>query len=233
MDMAFFFRAFPQILAALPITLGLAVSAGLSGWVFGFLIALIRAEKVPVLSHCAALGVSFFRGVPMVVLLYVSYYTLPQIITFLFPGMGINRVPAFLYALFALGCNQVAYSSEIFRAALDAVPAGQREAARSINMTSFQAMVRITLPQALVVALPNMGNMFLGLVQETSLAFYVGVVELMSLTHRLADSGLNFLEGYVILTLIYEALSLLLGRGFRALENRLSRYRWRPELPRA
>jgi His/Glu/Gln/Arg/opine family amino acid ABC transporter permease subunit len=210
-------------MASLPVTLALAFFAGIMGWMLGFVLAVLRSKKKGIVRNLCSVLVSFFRGVPTVVLLYVTYFTLPQ----LFPSLQV-RIPAFFYALFALGLNQAAFASENFLSALSSVHIGQIEAAYSVNMTKLQCMLRIVLPQALVAALPNMGNMFLGLVQETSLAFYVGVTEITSKTHYLADAGLNFLEGYVVLTIIYEVLSLVLGKGFAAIENKISVYRWRP-----
>jgi His/Glu/Gln/Arg/opine family amino acid ABC transporter permease subunit len=223
MNTAFIVEIFPAVLAALPVTLSLAALAGIAGWALGFVFALVRSRKRGVLQALCAVLVSFFRGVPTVVLLYIAYFILPQLL----PSVG-TRVSAFTYALIALGLNQAAYASENFRAALAAVPVGQYEAAYSVNMTKAQCLLRIVLPQALLIALPNMGNMFLGLVQETSLAFYVGVAEITSVTHFLADSGLNFLEGYVVLTLIYEVLSFAIGKGFAAFERKIGAYRWRP-----
>jgi His/Glu/Gln/Arg/opine family amino acid ABC transporter permease subunit len=227
MNLTFIRESLPEILKALPVTLSLAVLAGIMGWVIGFLFALIRNDKIPVASQLVTVLVSFLRGVPTVVLLYVSYFALPRIVSQAFPGIDLTKIPAFTYALFALGLNQAAYASEIFRAAIGAVDNGQIEGAYSVNMTRFQAMIHIILPQALVVALPNMGNMFLGLVQETSLAFYVGVNEIMAVTQNIAEPGLNFLEGYIILTVIYEFLSLITGKGFRKVENHIGVYRWK------
>jgi L-cystine transport system permease protein len=227
MNFAFIREALPKILAALPVTIILGILAGIMGWILGFIFALIRYEKTPVLSQVIRVFVSFFRGVPTVVLLYVTYFTIPRVISSAFPGIDLTKIPAFTYALFALGLNQAAYGSEIFLAALGSVHNGQFEAAYMVNMTKVQALIRIILPQALVVALPNMGNMFLGLVQETSLAFYVGVNEIMAVTHNVSDPGLNFLEGYIILTVIYEILSLIISKSFRRAENHIGVYRWR------
>ena len=121
--------------------------------------------------------------------------------------------------------NQAAYSSEVFRAAISAVDEGQMEAAYSIGMTKTQALFRIIFPQAFATAMPNLGGLFVGLVKETSLAYYVGVYEITAIANLLSIPKLNFIEAYVMTTIIYEVLSFIFNKIFRAGENRLKRFR--------
>ncbi|MDR0639441.1 MAG: ABC transporter permease subunit [Spirochaetaceae bacterium] len=146
MNWPFIKSAFPQIIAAFPSTLSLALLAGLLGWALGLLLAHLRSEKIPFASKFCTVVVSFFRGVPTVVLLYVSFFSIPVVIATVFPGAEIKRIPSFVYALAALGMNQAAYCSEIFLSSLSAVDKGQLEAAYSVNMTKTQALVKIILP---------------------------------------------------------------------------------------
>lgn len=224
-DFKFMLESMPAIGKAIPVTLFMAfLSAGL-GWLLGLGIALIRKSGVPVISQICAVFVSFMRGVPMVVLLYISYYAMPIAIYSYGLSIGkeidINIIPAIVYAIITLTLEQAAYSSEIFRSALGAVDEGQMEAAYSVGMTKTQALIRIILPQAFAVAIPNIGGLFLGLVKGTSLAYYVGVYEITATAQLCALPALNYIEAYIMTTVIYEIISVICNWLFRIAENRL------------
>ena len=224
MNFTFIKEALPQVLTAIPVTLEMALLAPLAGWILGILIAVARRNKIPVVSQICAVFVSFIRGVPMVILLYVAYYALPMMI-YSATGVDTTSIPAIWYAIVALSLDQAAYSSEVFRAALDSVNRGQLEAAWSVGMTAWQAMRRIVFPQALAVALPNLSGLFVGIIKGTSLAYYVGVYEITATANLLANPGLNFIEAYVITTVIYELISFICNRLFHTAETRLNRFR--------
>lgn len=228
-DVGFIMKSIPAMLKAIPVTLVMAFAAAAIGWMFGIGIALIRKYKVPVLSQVLAVFVSFMRGVPMVILLYISYYALPILVYSYGVSIGmeidVNAVPAMVYAIIALTLDQAAYSSEIFRSALAAVDEGQMEAAYSIGMTRSQGLLRIVFPQALATAMPNLSGLFLGLVKGTSLAYYVGVYEITATANLLATPALNFIDAYIMTTVIYEGISLIFNQWFRGIENHLKKFR--------
>jgi len=229
MDFKFIIEALPKIMLAVPITLFMSLVSAAAGWLLGLSISLIRKHRVPVLSQFSAVFVSFMRGVPMVILLYISYYALPILLYSYGLSIGItidiSAVPPIVYAIIALALDQAAYSSEIFRSALSAVDEGQMEAAFSVGMTRSQALIRIIFPQALAIAIPNLGGIFVGLVKGTSLAYYVGVYEITATANLLAMPALNFIEAYIMTTLIYEAISFVLNKIFRICEDRLKKFR--------
>lgn len=227
-DWAFIAEAFPQVLASIPVTL-LLVSVSIPiGWVLGILIALIKNAKVPVLYQVSVVFVSFMRSVPMVVVLFVAYYSVPLIIQSYTTSIGlsvnVDAVPAAAYAICAFIFEQAAYSSEVFRSAILAVDKGQLEAAESVGMTKTVAYLRIVLPQAITSALPNLNGLFVGLVQGTSLAYFVGVYEVMATSNLLATSSYAYIEAYLMATVIYEVLSFVFNRIFRVIEGKASRY---------
>ena len=229
MDFGFILEAFPQILAAIPITLLMVFASAIIGWILGLIIALVRKGKAPVISQILAVFVSLMRSVPSVIVLYIAYYVMPAVIFSYGQNIGwnvdINLIPPVVYAIFALTLGQAAYSSEVFRAAISAVDEGQMEAAYSIGMSKTQALFRIIFPQAFATAMPNLGGLFVGLVKETSLAYYVGVYEITAIANLLSIPKLNFIEAYVMTTIIYEVLSFIFNKIFRAGENRLKRFR--------
>lgn len=228
-DFKFIFESIPAIIKSIPITLLMAFLSATLGWILGLGIALIRKSEVAVASQICAVFVSFMRGVPMVILLYIAYYALPIVIYNYGLSIGveinINAVPAVIYAIAALLLDQAAYSSEILRSALSAVDEGQMEASYSIGMTKTQALARIIFPQALAIAIPNLGGLFLGLVKGTSLAYYVGVYEITATANLLAMPALNFIEAYVMTTIVYEIISFIINKLFHHCEDRLKRFR--------
>ncbi len=229
MDFEFMKDAFPQIVAAVPVTLLMAFASAILGWILGLLVGLVRRNRVPVLSQIFGVIVSFMRSVPMVILLYISYYVMPDLINQYGSNIGlsinVSAIPAVVYAIFALLLNQAAYSSEVFRSAVSAVDEGQREAALSVGMTEFQCYRRIVFPQALAIALPNLSGLFVMLLKDTSLAYYVGVYEITATANLLSMPKLNFIEAYIMTTVIYEVLSIIFNKVFALEENHLKKFR--------
>jgi len=228
-DIDFAIRTFPTVLKAAPMTLLIAVISMLLGLLLGFLITLCRMYKVPVLNKLAALYVSFIRGTPLLVQIYVIFFGLPTFINYLNQAMNwhipVNNISPLVFALFAFTLNTTAYQSETIRSALSAVDGGQMEAAYSVGMTTLQSFTRIIIPQALVVALPNFGNIFLGLIKGTSLAFAVRVVEILAVAKIEAGDGYKYLEMYLDASIIYWIMCFLFEKLFILLENRLKRYK--------
>lgn len=224
----FAIEQFPEVLKGVPVTLAIAVVAMLLGMFFGILIALIRIYKVPVLNRLFIIYISFIRGTPLIVQLYVFFYGFPVFINFINTKFGTNfnasEISPLVYAFIAFTINTSAYQAEIFRSSINAIHVGQMEAAQSIGMTTTQALWRIILPQAFIVALPNLGNTFIGLIKGTSLAFAVKVVEVMALARIIANDGYMFLEMYLVAALIYWIISLGFEYLFVAVEKRMRRF---------
>ncbi|MDR2360000.1 MAG: amino acid ABC transporter permease [Oscillospiraceae bacterium] len=221
-------RAFPQILSYLPVTLAITFSAEILALLSGLGIAMLKRRKIPVVRQIIAVFASYCRAVPTLVQLFVAIFLFPKIVTLIYPADEFGTlIPGIVYAVITLGMNHGSFISEIFGAAFDSIDNGQTEAAYSVGMTKFQTLKRIVLPQAAVVALPNLTSLFLSLVQETSLAAIVGVREITSVGINLADLGYDFLETYIILTLIYEVCSFVFGRIFRTLERRVGAFKYR------
>lgn len=157
--------------------------------------------------------VEFFRGTPVLVQLLFLYFGLPVI--------GI-AMPGWLTALVGLGLNYAAYESQVYRAALDAIPKGQWEASYSLGMSPLLAFRRIILPQAFRIALPPMTNDFVSLFKDTSVAFAISVWELATAYRELANASGQFLLLGVTVSLFYLAMSLPMAQVARLLEERLS-----------
>ena len=156
--------------------------------------------------------VEFFRGTPVLVQLLFLYFGLPAV--------GLT-MPGWLTALVGLGLNYAAYESQVYRAALEAIPKGQWEAAYSLGMSSLLAFRRIILPQAFRIALPPMTNDFVSLFKDTSVAFAISVWELATAYRELANASGQFLLLGVVVSLFYLAMSLPMAHLARTLEQSL------------
>ena len=154
MDLSSIFRFsdmleyFPKILSRFPVTLLIVVVSVAGGLVLGFILAAARIFKIPVLRELAALYISFVRGTPVLVQLFVVYYGLPLLVAPL--------------VLVTYLLNDGAFMSEIIRSSIESVPKGQREAAASVGLTTFQAYKRIIIPQAFKIAAPSFGTRMIG-----------------------------------------------------------------------
>jgi L-cystine transport system permease protein len=221
-------KHFPQVLKGVPPMMLIAVIAMAAGTILGTVIALCRIYRVPVLHRLCMLYVSFVRGTPLIVQICVVFYGLPQLLEGLGDRWGWQmapEMPPMAFALVAYTIYASAYLSEAIRGALDATDAGQMEAALSLGMSPFQALKRIVIPQAVVVALPNMGNIFINLVKGTSLAFAIRVVEVMAQAKIVAGDGYRYLEMYAVASVIYWVICWAFERLFAKLESVYGRHK--------
>jgi L-cystine transport system permease protein len=227
-DVSFFLSTFPELARVIPITLKITFVAMLASLAVGLGVALARIYRVPGLRQLAAVYVSFARGTPMLVQIYLAYYGIPLVLAGLHDKYGwnldVSQIPAIVFIYFAFTFNVAAYLSETIRAAIQAIDKGQMEAALSVGMSSLEGMRRIVLPQALAVALPSFGNTVIALVKDTSLAFMISVVELMGEAKILGARGLRFFEVYVAVALVYWMICILIERLVAVAERRVRRF---------
>jgi putative amino-acid transport system permease protein len=207
----------PVLLSYLPLTLQMASIAMVFALVIACLLAVVRVLKIPVLNGAALLFISFFRGTPLLVQLFLFYYGLPQLIDAL---ISINGVTA---AVLGLTLHFSAYMAESIRAAIVGIDRSQTEAALSIGMTQSQLMRRIILPQATRVATPTLMNYFIDMIKATSLAFTLGVTELMGATQKEASGSFLYLEAFLLVAIIYWVVVEALSWGQRRLETYLNK----------
>lgn len=227
-ELDFMISSVPEIIRYIPVTVLMAVVSCVIGCILGVLLALARFFKVKVLSRVIGVYVSFIRGTPMLVQLYLVYYGLPLLVKGIMEFSGAeynpNAIPKLVYAFTAFSLNSAAYMSETFRSALEAVDKGQMEACYSIHLTTFQALRRVILPQAFVIALPPLGNSLLSLVKDTSLAFSISIVDLMAGAKIVASRSFRFFEIYIVVSLIYWGICFVLERLIAVAERRIKKY---------
>ncbi|MFB9757350.1 amino acid ABC transporter permease [Ectobacillus funiculus] len=205
---------FPILKAGLYFTIPLTLITFVLGIILAFFIAIARLSSFKLLVAIAKFYVWIFRGTPLLVQIFILFYGLPSI--------GITLDP-FSAAVIGFTLNKGAYSSEIIRAAILSIPKGQWEAAYSIGMTKRQAMRRIILPQAIRVSIPPLGNSFISLVKDTSLAATITVTELFQKGQQIAAATYEPLWLYIEVAFIYLLFSTVLSYLQTLLENRFER----------
>ncbi|RRV16990.1 cystine ABC transporter permease [Pseudomonas saudiphocaensis] len=185
------------------------------GLLLGFGLALLRLYALWPLQWLARVYVSFFRGTPLLVQLFMIYYGLPQL------GIQLDPLPA---ALIGFSLNMAAYTAEILRAAIASIDRGQWEAAASIGMGRAQTLYRAILPQAARTALPPLGNSFISLVKDTALAATIQVPELFRQAQLITARTFEIFTMYLAAALIYWLLASVLAYFQSRLEHRVNRH---------
>ncbi|MWC27037.1 amino acid ABC transporter permease [Paenibacillus sp. MMS18-CY102] len=221
-DIHYLWQFIPKLLGYLEITLFIVAASMLLGFLVGFLIALPRMYNVPVLRTVSRVYVSFFRGTPILIQLFLIYYGLPELLKGV--GADVSKVPVLAFVILTYGLHAGAFISETVRAGVAAVDRGQAEAALAIGMTGYQSFVRIILPQAVAVSLPVVANIVIANLKDTSLAFSLGVMEMTGKSQTLGQATQHFIEVYIALSAIYFAVSMVLESLFGLAERRLLRH---------
>jgi cystine transport system permease protein len=207
--------ALPFLLWGSLYTILLSVGGMGFGLVIGFALALMRLSERWPLTAPARAYISFIRGTPLLVQLFLIYYGLAQF------GLRLDPIPA---AMLGFSMNVGGYSAEIIRAAISSIDRGQWEAAASVGLSTPQALRLVILPQASRVAIAPLSNSFISLVKDTSLAATIQVPELFRQAQLITARTFEIFTMYLATAAIYWVLSSLLAYGQGRLEARASRY---------
>ena len=196
-------------------TLALAAITVAFGAVFASVLALMKMSKIPPLRWLSTIYIEIIRGTPMLLQLYFFYFGLPMLI----PALNKQK---FLCIAIALICNSAAYVSEVIRSGIQAVDPGQREAALSLGFSESKAMWFVVVPQAVKNILPALGNEFIMILKETSLAstFFIG--DLMTSYKKVNGATYLNLEPLLIVGLIYLCMTYPLSKLVGALERKMA-----------
>jgi L-cystine transport system permease protein len=205
----------PMLKAGLAFTIPLTLLSFVFGFILAFLTAVARLSNLRVLDAIARFYVWIVRGTPLLVQLFIIFYGLPSI------GIVINAFPA---AVIGFTISVGAYNSEIIRAAILSISKGQWEAASSIGMTRSQALRRIILPQAARVSVPPLGNSFISLLKDTSLAATITMTEMFQKAQQITATTYEPMLLYSEAAIIYLIFSTVLSTLQRRLEKRFERY---------
>lgn len=205
------------LIEGLSATILLSLMTVVFGTVLGAVLALVKIGKVKVFKWIVSAVVEVIRGTPMLLQLYISTFLIPVII----PAMNQLENKKLVCISLTLILNSAAYVSEIIRSGIEAVDKGQTEAARSLGLNGTTTMTNIVLPQAVKNILPALGNEFITVIKETSLAstFYVG--ELMTTYHIIVGKTHNSLPILMIIGIVYFILNFVLSKALGAFERRM------------
>jgi len=203
----------PSIIGAVPLTLFVSVASIALAVVLALLGALGRLSRNPVIYGIATLYVSLVRGTPLIVQIIFVYLALPQF------GIVID---ALWSGIFALGFNYGAYLTEIFRAGVEAIPRGQREAAAALGMQERDIMRRVILPQAIRIVTPAIGNDFISMTKDSALVSYVTIEEVFWNAQNAGNQTFRNFEALSIAAAIYWVMTIILSLGQERLEKRMA-----------
>lgn len=218
-NVSYFLGLFPRLSTALPFTIEVIIASIFLCLFFGTLVAVIRIAKIPVLHQICKVWLSYNRSMPFILDLYLVYFVLPVIVRAL--HISPDGWPLTAYVLIALSFHYTPVISEIIRPAYLSVDKGQTEAAMVFGLSPFHRVVHIIAPQALPVALPGLVSEAINILKDTSVMFFIGVVDLMGRAGLIinANYGQGKLETYCAVALIYWALVILVELAFHIFQK--------------
>lgn len=210
-NLVFLFR---YLLQGTGVTLGVTAIALSSGFILGTMLGLFRVYGGPVLSGFAAVYSTVIRGIPVIVVIFISYFVIARVTS------GIINLSPFLAGSLSLGIASSAYQSEVLRGAIIAVPPGQMMAARAIGMSRLKAIRHIIMPQALRLAIPPWSNEAAIVLKDSSLVYVIGVAEILRRAEYVSARTLEPFIAFGACAAIYFLMTFLTNRGLDALERR-------------
>lgn len=225
MNLNIIYETFLTVLGAVPRTLAFALVIILLGILLGGLMALVRLRKIPVLTQIIQIFISYVRGVPLIVHLFIFRFGLPEAYSSLLGLFGVNynrnNFPEIVTALVIYVLLEAAVESENIRGAFTSISPDQIEAGKSIGMTENQVLKRIIIPQALQVAFPLFLNSYVRNIKKLSLALYVGFVDILAQTRYAAALNYHYIESYIAAAIIYWLLTTLFQEVFDRVTKRV------------
>ena len=214
-DWSFALEILPTLGSALVITIQATVLGMLVAVTLGLALALLRRSRLALLSLPTAFVIEFVRSTPLLVQMYFLFYVLPL--------TGVQMSPL-ATGIVALGLHYATYCAEVYRAGIEAVPRGQLEAARALNMSPWRTAVGVVLPQAIPPVVPALGNYLVAMFKDTPLLSAITVVELLQQSKMIGSTTFRYTEPLTLVGVLFLALSLIAAWGVRGLEARLHRY---------
>ena len=219
--MTIFWQDWQQISPSVWTSIYIALLAILFGIPIGCLIAWIRVKRPPILNQLVGIYLSFARSVPMIVVLDILYFALPNLTTVLNGGKGLH-IPATVVAVAALALFSSAYFGETFRAAYQALDPAQLEAALASGLSKRTAMKRIVLPQAAALALPNVFNSVMDIVKGTAIIYNIGLLEITGTSILVGSKTYQFIPAYLAAWTIYLVLYWLVSAIFHLIKRQVT-----------
>jgi polar amino acid transport system permease protein len=214
-DWSFAWSILPQLLKGLVVTFEATILGSIVAYILGLVFAVIRLSKIPVLSQLVWLFVEFVRSTPLLVQLYFLFFILPGIV-------GVTLSPL-VTGVLGLGVHYATYTSEVYRAGIEAVPRGQWEAATALSLPRGRVWTSVILPQAIPRVLPALGNYAISMLKETPLLLSISVLELVGQAQAVGSEAFRYVEPYTLAGVFFFILSYPASLLVRRLERRVRR----------
>ncbi len=211
-DWGYALEVLPDLLRALVVTIEITLLGSALAMALGLVIAVLRRARIPVLDQVVWAFVEVVRSTPLLVQIFFLFIVAPRF------GLTLS---AFLVGVLALGVHYACYTSEVYRAGIDAVPRGQWEAATALSLPHSRTWTAVILPQALPRVLPALGNYVISMFKEVPLLLAIGVVEVVNAAREAGSQTFRFVEPYTIAGLLFLALSYPASMLVRRLERRV------------
>lgn len=206
---------FPILLHGLVVTVEATVLGFFIAAILGLIFALLRMVELRVISWPMAFIIEFLRDTPLLVQLYFLYFVLPL--------FGI-LLPAFLTGAIALGLQYSAYTSEVYRAGIEAVPRGQWEASRALNLTAIRTFRDVVIPQAIPRVVPALGNYLVSIIKDTPILAAVTIPEMLQVAQVIGDRTFRYLVPLSEVGLLFLVLTILSSLLVRLVEATLPKH---------
>ena len=204
---------FLDILGAVPVTVGMAVIIFLLSTIIGGLFALIEYRRIPVLRELVVAYKIAFKGVPMVIVIFLAYYGIPPTLQFLSSLIGVKfnayLTPNWVILVIALTSCVAAFQAEVVKGALNSFDTGQADAAHSLGYKGGQLFRRILFPQVLVAAIPDLANSCMVIMKALSLGFAIEVVDIFAQSQLTAALNYYYLEAFIVAVVIYMVIAYI------------------------
>lgn len=208
----FAFSVLPEILRGLPVTLQAVAGGMVFALIVGLVWAICRRSTNPLFSWPAAGFVEFIRSTPLLVQMLFLFYALPRL------GITLGPLTA---GILALGIHYSCYISEVYRAGINSIPRGQWEAAKSLNLTTWQTYRHVILPQAIPPVVPPLGNYLISMIKDAPMMYAITVLEILNRAMIVGKEEFRFVEPLTLVGVIFLLLALLLGFAVDWVERRL------------
>lgn len=206
----------PLLIKGLWITIYISASAFILSVLLGSILAVIQHFKIKILAPIVKIYVSYFRGTPLLIQLFLFYYGLPLVLDFM------KVFPKHLALVLCLALNSAAYISESIRGAIESVDKGQYEASMAFGLTHFQMMTKIVLPQAAVAAIPPIVNSCMDIIKMSSLGMTIGIQDIMGEAQLSAATSYKTFETYILAAAFYWILAVVLGYVQKKIEKKVN-----------
>lgn len=211
-ELAFAISIFPILLQGMLVTIEATILGFFVALILGLILAVLKGAPTRFVSWPATFLTEFLRDTPLLIQLFFLYYVLPE--------YGIV-LPAFLTGALALGVQYSAYTSEVYRAGLEAITRGQKEAARALNLTSARTFTHVILPQAVPRIIPALGNYLVSIMKDVPVLSVVTVLEMLNVAKIIGDRTFDYLVPLSMVGGIYLVLTLVASAGVRYLDVNL------------